>query len=148
MVDDLAMGGGWLIDGWWMAQKWASQQHDVVWMFLDQVSRVELLVDSMTDGSGNSGHGNVGRWKGLTAMDGNSNDDGSQQLNSNGCLDGNGISMINQVNRLCAWYCTQHLVYTGKYCQIILLAELAAHWHVFQWKLDKNYTSSSCIQFL
>ena len=48
MVDDLAMGGGWLIDGWWMAQKWASQQHDVVWMFLDQVSRADLKVGEET----------------------------------------------------------------------------------------------------
>jgi hypothetical protein len=47
----------------------------------------ELCVDGLTDGSSNSRHGYGGRQKGLTAMDGNSNGDGRQQLDSNGCLD-------------------------------------------------------------
>jgi hypothetical protein len=33
----------------------------------------ELWVHGLTDGSSNGGHGNGGRWKGLTAMEGNSN---------------------------------------------------------------------------
>jgi hypothetical protein len=47
----------------------------------------ELWVEGLTDGSSNGGHGNGGRQKGLTAMEGNSN--GSwQRLDSNGCLYG------------------------------------------------------------
>ena len=47
----------------------------------------ELWVDGLTDGASNSGHGNGGRRKGLTAMEGNSNGCW-QQLNSDRCLDG------------------------------------------------------------
>ncbi len=44
----------------------------------------ELWVDGLTDGSSNGGgHGYGGRLKGLTVMDGNSNGNGLQQLNSN-----------------------------------------------------------------
>jgi hypothetical protein len=47
----------------------------------------ELWVESLTDGSSNGGHGNGGRWKGLPAMEGNSNGCW-QQLDSDGRLNG------------------------------------------------------------
>ena len=54
----------------------------------------ELWVDGLTDGSSNGGHGNGGRQKGLTAMEGNSNDC-RQQLNSNGHPDGRDLGQCH-----------------------------------------------------
>ena len=47
-----------------------------------------------------------------------------------------------QFNRVCAWCCTQHLTYTGKYCQLFLLALTLIWQHICA-----QETSSTCSFF-
>ena len=45
-----------------------------------------------------------------------------------------------QFNRVCAWCCTQHLMYTGKYCQLFLLALTLIWQHA--WSQETSSTGS------
>jgi hypothetical protein len=80
-----------------------------IYRFLAYCSQyAELWVDGLTDGSSNGGHKNVGKQKGLTAMEGNSNGCW-QQHDINGCPDGRDseqrhVQICNHFANHLRWY--------------------------------------------